>query len=585
MAKTDEYLKELKEMLAFAKKGPVNIGVCFGKKPEGAEVKLHKKRDPSMLGRLAKSDGETSKVAIGTFSVEGKSAIFNCTEAPPTGLGKHLKKFFKSVDMAFTSVTVIDPEGKSLPEDGDDEAGEEPATDTSTGAGAESSGSAAAETPDPARAAWEAAWSTAEAKVAQAIAKGDELAAKVTKLRDFILGKVNATEFEAALKALPSLTGLLAPAPPRRPGTPEATETTTPTDPAVKSVDPKDLVRRLGAVKPQFAGLPDAIGLKLNEMYQSTIALMKAGDLTKAALTVGHIETALARVAEKPKETPKETAASQTQASASTAPNPDPKFAGLSKAVEALRAQVVAKTAGDAHDAMITVLDTVEEEIGKSEAEKAMAGLKRVQDGLKLQAEVDRLAPMVATAASSGMVADVNALNNLFNYVAGSVPASDHATAMASLARVEEMIAAGATMDKSAQAAEIPAEVKPLATARLNWISTRKTLHDELSKLEAAIAKALDTAGMSGEVEVGGALIKYIDKLDARLEAKLDAIVNAPADGRDKLKTEARGLIAEYQSVLEGDFFKDVDASNGFISVAVTSTAQAMLDDISSVLA
>ncbi|MBI1172613.1 hypothetical protein GC209_14545 [bacterium] len=599
MAKTEEYLKELKEMLAFAKKGPVNIGVCFGKKPEGAEVKLHKKRDPSMLGRLVKADGETSKVAIGTFTVDGKSATFNCLEDPPVGLGIHLKKFFKSVDMAFTSVTVIDPSGKALPEEGDDAnaGGPGPSGGTTTEEEqteregtdepvAETGGQTVPET-NEARSNWEMAWSTVEGRVAAAIAKGDELAGKLSKLRDFIMGKVNAAQFEEALKALPSLMGLLAPPPPPRPTAPEG-GTAAPTDATGKPIDPKDLVRRLAAIKPQLAGLTGPIGEKLNQMYQAGVDLMKGGDLPKAAQTVGQIETALIRVGAAGQTTPQPTTTSQPQPEATPEPTPGPdtRSAGLTKAVAALRAQVQAKSAGDAHDAMMNVLDTAEADVGKGEAEKAMAGLKRVQDGLKQQAEVDRLAPMVARAASAGMVADVNALNNLFNMVVDSIPAADHAKAMANLGRVEAMIAAGLSQDKSNFEAEVPPDVKPFATARLNWMFTRRSIKDELSKLEAEISRVLAAAGVpTSDLKVDGALMTYIEGLDTRLETKLAEIVSSDTgDARDKLKVEARGLIEEYKAVLQRDFFKDVDTSNGFLSVAVTSTAQKMLSELSGVL-
>ncbi len=559
MGKSEAEIKDIKAMITAAKQKPINMGICLGKKPETIEIRLDRVRNPAALMREAKAAGETPKTACGVLTVEGVKAKLTCEEDPPLVLAKTLKKFFKSIDLPM-KITIVGPDGKNYEDDDEDEKGNA-AVGSAPGAVAPGASPSAQDEPeiaepatdDKARTDWTNAWGVAEPKVAAAIAKGDAAAAKITAVRDFVLGKANSAQFEAALKALPSLLGLLAPQVAAEPAA---------------LIDPKDLIRRLGLIKPQLANAPGALGEKLTEMYQSSVDFLKTGVLAQAMAAIGQIETALAKVMSAT--TPDVTA--------------DPKFAKLTGAEATLRAQVASQTAGDAQDALIGVLDTVLDAIAHGEAETALSGLKRVSDGLKLQAEVDRLAPLVANAASAGKVADVNAMMNLFNFVADSVPAGDHAKAMANLARVEEMITAGAAAP-STHEADVAPEVKPLATARLNWIATRRTLHDELSKLETAIAKALDAAELGGVVEVAGTLVKYIDQLDARLEAKLDAIVNAAVGERDRLKADARGLITEYLAVLQGDFFKDVDNGNGFVSVSVTSTAQSMLRGISGVLA
>ena len=530
MAMNADKIKELKSMITKSKTDAVNIGVCFGKKPAGVEIVMDKIRKPETLGREAKAAGETVKVAIGTFSVSGTAATFKVEGDAPTGLGKHLKKFFALNDISVMSVEIIGADGKVIIEKDDKGDGEE------AGGIAGASGNA-------------------DAGITQ------------TSGADAGHGGNAGREKDAGQ----------APGATTQPTNPEPTTN----EPVAKPVDPKDLVRRLGAIKPQLAGLPEALGERLNGMFHAAVEQVKTGVLAAAATGIGQLEAALAKI----DAARQQATASQTQGS-ETPPGPDPKLAGLSQAVEALRAQVDASTAGVGHDAMIDVLDQVVEQIAAREVEKAMAGLKRVQDGLKLQAEVDRLAPIVATAASGGMVADVNALNNLFNMVADAVPATDHAKAMANLARVEAMIAEGTAREKSTFEEEVPPDVKPFATARLNWMFTRRSLKDELSKLEATIAKALDEAGLAGNVTVDGALTSYIDELDTRLENKLAEIVNSN-DGadREKLKAEARDMIDDYNDVLERDFFKDVDNANGFMPVAVTATAQSMLKDLSRVLA
>jgi hypothetical protein len=92
--------------------------------------------------------------------------------------------------------------------------------------------------------------------------------------------------------------------------------------------------------------------------------------------------------------------------------------------------------------------------------------------------------------------------------------------------------------------------------------------------------------GMEEVVSNISTLAGHLVALDDRLETKLDQIVNQPAGpGRESLKAEAHGLIAEYRRALESDFFNDIDEGSGFASVAVTSTARTALSDIAKVLA
>jgi hypothetical protein len=181
----------------------------------------------------------------------------------------------------------------------------------------------------------------------------------------------------------------------------------------------------------------------------------------------------------------------------------------------------------------------------------------------------------------------VNALTTLFNLVAETIPAANHAKAMDNLAKVEAMLAEGASQDKTAFAAEVPDDVRPFAASRLNWASTRKTLRAELGKLQKAITDAFaGVEGLDGAVSDLSPLFSHIEKLDERLEDKLDQIVTSqPGVDRLKLRREARGLLDAYAAELSNPFFAEVDQDNGFVSVAVASTARGALADLSKVLA
>ncbi len=555
MPTSDEDAKLLKVMIAAAKKNPVNIGICMGKKPENAVVVMDRKRNPDALGRAAKKSGETSKIAIGVLTVDGRDATLKCEGKPPSGVAKQLKLYFKSIDIPLT-FALLDENGQPIA-DGDEEGTEEQGTDADASTG----GTEDTTADDAARMAWDTAWSTAEPLVAQAIRANPDLAGKLRAVRDFAMGKADEGEFAAAQKSLQTLLGLIP-----RGGQANAGQTQTPQTPGP---DPKDLVEQLKALKARIASVPGDAATGLNDAYAVAVDHLKSGRLGPAAQEIARLGEAIDK--------------------AGTATDPsggaDPKLAKVTQAVDKLRGLVEGLAPSVGQQSMLTTLAGLADVIAKGEAETALAALKRVQDGVKLQTEIDRLAPLVARAASAGKVADVNALKLVFDKIAGTVPAPDHAKAMAGLARVESMITAGADAPSSF-AQDIPDDVKPFAVSRLEWGKTRGTMREQLGVLHAAIASACKAAGgLDAVTNDLDRLFDYILKLDDRLETKLDQIVSTAAgDSREALKAEARTLLGEYRSELANPFFADVDSKNGFANVAVASTARTALAEIERVL-
>ena len=107
MPMEESALEDLRSMLAFARKGPVNFGVCLGRKPENTVLILHRKKAPEFLQRKAKKDGETAKIACGEIEISGKMANLRCIEDPPPGLQKVLKKFFAKTVGPSLKVTLL----------------------------------------------------------------------------------------------------------------------------------------------------------------------------------------------------------------------------------------------------------------------------------------------------------------------------------------------------------------------------------------------------------------------------------------------------------------------------------------------
>jgi hypothetical protein len=97
MPTSDEDIQELKALILVAKRKPVNIGVCIGATPEETVVKMHRSRSPASLKREAKGEGETTKAACGTIEVTGREAKLVCEGLPPSGIGRKLKLYFRTI--------------------------------------------------------------------------------------------------------------------------------------------------------------------------------------------------------------------------------------------------------------------------------------------------------------------------------------------------------------------------------------------------------------------------------------------------------------------------------------------------------
>lgn len=557
MPTSDEDAKLLKVMIAAAKKNPVNIGICMGKKPENAIVIMDRKRSPDALGRAAKKSGETSKIAVGVLTVDGRDATLKCEGKPPSGVAKQLKLYFKTIDIPLT-FALLDENGNPISDD-EEEGAESQETDADAGIAADDGNA----TEDAARIAWETIWAAAEQRVADAIRANPELAGKLRAVRDFAIGKADVGEYAAAQKSLQTLLGLI-------PGSGQASTSQSQAKGDPQTQDAKVLVEQLKALKLRISGLQGDAAVGLNEAYTVAVDHLKSGRLGPAAQDIARLNEAIDKAGNGP---------------ANTGTDADPKLAKVTQAVEKMRGLVEALSPSIGQQSMLTILAGLGDVIAKGEAEAALGTLKRIQDGLKLQTEIDRLAPLVARAASSGKVADVNALKLLFDKIAGTVPAPDHAKAMGALARVESMITAGAE-GPSAFQQEIPDDVKPFAMSRLEWGKTRGTMREQLGILQSEIVAACNAAGgLQAVTNDVGKLFDYILKLDDRLETKLDQIVSTAAgESREALKAEARTLLGEYSEELKKPFFMDVDTGNGFANVAVASTARAALAEISRVL-
>lgn len=195
MPLSESDMDELKAMIAVARQRDVNFGLCIGKKPETTILMMHRMKSPDILGRMAKKDGETTKVTFGLASVSGKILTLKCMEEPPGGLVKPTKLFLRAIG-APMKVCIADAEGNLLEEDSEDDDA------------AEETSGMDDETPNPDRDRWE--------KVAPEVARRVEAALpdaaepdKIRKIWDFAQSKAGTGDFGTALAALKPLMPLL----------------------------------------------------------------------------------------------------------------------------------------------------------------------------------------------------------------------------------------------------------------------------------------------------------------------------------------------------------------------------------------
>lgn len=113
-------IDELKANVAFARKRELAFGLCIGKSAETTVLACHKTKAPDAMGRQAKKDGETAKIAFGMMTVEGKNLNLSCEGDVPSGLARKTREMLKVVGLKL-KVRILDSTGVAIEEDGDEE--------------------------------------------------------------------------------------------------------------------------------------------------------------------------------------------------------------------------------------------------------------------------------------------------------------------------------------------------------------------------------------------------------------------------------------------------------------------------------
>ncbi|OED49531.1 hypothetical protein AB838_06810 [Rhodobacteraceae bacterium (ex Bugula neritina AB1)] len=198
--------------MGLARKRELSFGLCFGKKIENSVFLTHKTKAAKILGKQAKSDGETPQFTFGTLKLDGKELSLSVEGKIVPGMARKAKKMLMVVGLKY-KILILDPDGNVVETEEDDE-GEttadapQAAPAAMGGTATEDPGSAPAapgSEPDPA----EANWHTAAAKVEANLAKLRGIAgidlSKAETMWKAIQAKAESSGFAVALEHVAKL--------------------------------------------------------------------------------------------------------------------------------------------------------------------------------------------------------------------------------------------------------------------------------------------------------------------------------------------------------------------------------------------
>jgi hypothetical protein len=339
-------------------------------------------------------------------------------------------------------------------------------------------------------------------------------------------------------------------------------------------------------------------------------ALINAGTLPRAAVSLDAVEQAFARVAPAPPPLPDDEALRLAQRLTRMQTDlqaiGQPALGKLSGAMASIAGQIKAgdlTLASTTMDKIAPALETFKAAADRKAQEaqpqptpeadaeaKAEAPPKTPEE---LAAEDDKMAcrwesvsarlePVVLSTINAGF-GDVGAIRAKFAAMQDLATQGQAKQALAQSADLSRMLREAQAANASEAQPEYPADAMPFLKSRSAWLKTRDQLRAEIGRLQAAMNAALaGVDGMEQAISETGKLFDYIESLDVRLIGALDGLVVEPdGPGRERLKVSARSIIADYSAELDSPFFVDVDTNNGFASVKVRGPALTVLRQVS----
>lgn len=109
---------DLRKILRRGRRRPVPFAFTPVKGEDESLFAVHKKRPPEMIAKVTRRESGQTKVAFGTFVVQGKELILTCLQELP-GIAKKLKKHLRAERLPM-NIRVLDIQGRELESDIED---------------------------------------------------------------------------------------------------------------------------------------------------------------------------------------------------------------------------------------------------------------------------------------------------------------------------------------------------------------------------------------------------------------------------------------------------------------------------------
>jgi hypothetical protein len=512
---------KLKKIVLFSKKTPVNFAFNPGADKDSHFLAVHKKKNPEMLGKLARKEGSGAKVAFGTMQMEGKVVSLMVDKLLPR-LAKVFKQYLKA-NAINKNVQILDADGNILDsdiEDLPDEIEEDVAYDDDEGDDDDDADEAASaeEAPAAPAAAADIAALKAKLKALQGpvSAAPPPVGPKLVAAFKGAVASLQANDLEKVAQVIAQIEAILAKlaAAPAAPATPPAPGAAAPEAPAAA---PANADAPADGPDPRLAKVEQA--LEALRKQAETLApgagdpLLEALDELAAILAEGQVDTALA---------------------------------GLRDVQADLKDQLAAKAKWDAAYAKVAPL--VDKALATWPAKGASSLRVKWQFATSL-ADDDGLYER-ATASLTGVVALLKA----------PPPAA-------------------------AEDGTPPEGGVAFQTSRVMWLDARASLMAEVQKLaDNIVAQSADDEDSSDIKAASAEIVQDAARIDTRLQDALDAVTASSGESREKLKQEAAAILAEYQAILSTGVFAMID-NNPFSPMTTVADAKSALSTIARTLA
>jgi len=200
------------------------------------------------------------------------------------------------------------------------------------------------------------------------------------------------------------------------------------------------------------------------------------------------------------------------------------------------------------------------------------------------------LAPALAKMLKAGQ-GDISKVRAVWSFAQEKSGEGDFARALKAADMLEQLIAqAGSSEASSEPQAKTPGR-KALAQSKLLWTQSVGKMRKELERLKAEIIKAEseDEDNEPDDLKDLQAKIadiqSYLDPFDGRLEIALTDAVDAPnAEQQAQNLEKCREILSGFSKHLTDPFFDAVDTENGYLDVAIASTAKTSISAIQKIL-